>query len=198
MSLTTERLTPEQIGEILAKHLKWLHGEDGGQRANLYRANLSRANLSEADLSEADLSEADLSEADLSEADLSEANLYRADLTEANLFAADLTEANLTEANLTEADLSRANLTEADLSRANLYRADLSYYILQIGPIGSRNDYLIYKTGIDEIKTGCFTGTLAEFEAAVEETHGDTKYGQQYRKAVEFLKAFVFDKEPVA
>ena len=126
----------QELKAILGKHLKWLRGEDGGERANLsgaylfgaylFEANLSRANLFGADLSRANLSRANLFEANLSEADLSEANLFGANLSEADLSRANLFEANLSEANLSEADLSEANLSEADLSRANLSRANLS------------------------------------------------------------------------
>jgi hypothetical protein len=88
----------DELKTICDKHIKWLRGESGGERANL-----SRANLSEADLSGANLSGADLSRANLSEADLSGANLSEADLSEADL---------------SRADLSGANLSGADLSRA--------------------------------------------------------------------------------
>ena len=46
----------QELKAILGKHLKWLRGEDGGERANLFGANLSRADLSGANLSRADLS----------------------------------------------------------------------------------------------------------------------------------------------
>ena len=116
----------QELKAILGKHLKWLRGEDGGERANLFGANLSRANLFWANLSGADLSGADLFGANLSRADLSGANLSRADLSGANLFGANLSRANLSGANLSGANLSRANLFGANLSGANLSRADLS------------------------------------------------------------------------
>ena len=47
---------------ILEKHRKWLRGEDGGERANLYGADLSEANLSGANLSRANLSGAKVEE----------------------------------------------------------------------------------------------------------------------------------------
>ena len=94
----------QELKNILDKHLKWLRGENGGKRADLFGANLSGADLSRANLFGANLSGANLFGANLSEANLSEANLSRADLSEANL--------------------SRANLSEADLSRANLSRAN--------------------------------------------------------------------------
>jgi hypothetical protein len=77
--------TAEQLKEILQKHWKWDHGEEGGQRANLSRADLSGADLSGADLSGANLSGADLSGANLSGADLSGANLSGAYLSGAYL-----------------------------------------------------------------------------------------------------------------
>ena len=49
----------KKLKDILDKHLKWLRGEDGGERADLSRANLYGANLSRADLSRANLSWAD-------------------------------------------------------------------------------------------------------------------------------------------
>ena len=99
----------QELKNILDKHLKWLRGENGGKRANLFRANLSGA---------------DLSGANLSGADLSRANLSRANLFRANLSGADLSGANLSGADLSRANLSRANLFRADLSRADLFRAN--------------------------------------------------------------------------
>ena len=64
--------TPEELKAILAKHLKYVLGEEGGERENLSGANLSRANLSRANLSGANLSWAVLSGADLSRANLSD------------------------------------------------------------------------------------------------------------------------------
>ena len=67
---------------ILEKHRKWLRGEDGGERANLYGADLSGANLSGAYLYGAYLYGAYLYGADLSEANLSGAYLYGAEVEE--------------------------------------------------------------------------------------------------------------------
>ena len=98
----------KKLKDILYKHLKWLRGEDGGERANL---------------SGADLFGADLFGADLSGANLYGANLSRANLSWANLYGANLSGADLSGANLYGANLSRANLYGADLSWANLYGA---------------------------------------------------------------------------
>ena len=116
----------QELKAILGKHLKWLRGEDGGERANLPGANLFEANLSGANLSEANLFGANLSGASLFGANLSEANLSGANLSGANLFEANLFGANLSGANLFEANLFEANLFGANLSEANLSGADLS------------------------------------------------------------------------
>ncbi len=60
--------------------------------------------------------------------------------------------------------------------------------------IGSRNDTTtFYKTADDGIGVtcGCFSGTIDEFAAAVEETHGDNKYGREYRAAIELAKLHI-------
>jgi len=108
------------IPEILAKHGKWVRGEEGGERADLAYANLAGANLTGANLTLADLAGANLYGANLAGA-----NLTRAYLAGANLTGADLTDANLTGANLAYADLAGADLTGANLVGANLTGAIL-------------------------------------------------------------------------
>ena len=44
------------------------------------------------------------------------------------------------------------------------------------------------KDGSISVKCGCFSGTLAEFEAKVKETHGDSKFAKEYLKSVELVK----------
>jgi hypothetical protein len=129
------KMTIEELGEIIAKHKKWLVGEEGGSRANLSGANLSGADLSRADLSGANLSGADLSRADLSGAYLSGADLSRADLYGANLSRADLS----------GADLSRADLYGADLYGANLSRALNATAALAMTSITPEGDLIGYK-----------------------------------------------------
>ena len=61
--------------------------------------------------------------------------------------------------------------------------------MLQVGPIGSRNDMLIVfitDAGL-RIRAGCFFGTRDEFEAAVTKTHGNNKHGRDYRAALVFI-----------
>ena len=131
-------------------------------------------------------------------ADLSKADLSRATLIGANLIRANLSGANLSGANLGGADLSKADLSKADLSGADLRNANLGdLHIWQFGPVGSRAAYLTVKhcPHLDEVMTGCFVGTLAKFEAAVQKTHGDSRFGRQYRGIIALVKQWVEDEE---
>ena len=75
----------------------------------------------------------------------------------------------------------------------NGYTTNPSMYITQ--NIGSRNDQTIFYYGKTDkgmsvqIRCGCFHGNLKEFAEAVERTHGDNKYGKQYRREIEKVKA---------
>ena len=77
------------------------------------------------------------------------------------------------------ADKSRGE--RADLYGADLRCADLPAIILQVGPIGSRKDYIVYNASDDNIRCGCWNdymgGTLEEFEARVEEVYPSEKKG---------------------
>ena len=130
-------MTQKELKMILDRHRKWLNDEEGGERANLYRANLCGADLGGANLNGANLCGADLGGANLNRADLREANLNRADLREANLNRADLREANLCGANLREANLCGANFREANLHGANL---DYSCWPLWCGSLDVKVD----------------------------------------------------------
>ena len=126
-------------------------------------------------------------------ANLTGANLTGADLTGADLRGADLTGAYLGGANLTGADLTGANLRGVYLRGVYLTGANLdpAWTIYTIGPIGSRNDTLTYVRHGSEaatVTTGCFRGTLEEFERAVLKTHGDNHHARSYRAAIAFLR----------
>ena len=112
-------------------------------------------------------------------ADLSGANLHGADLSGSDLSGSDLSSADLSGANLRGSDLSGANLRGANLRGANLRDANLPFVILQVGPIGSRKDYVVYNASDDIVLCGCWNdyegGTLAEFEARVEEVYPSEK-----------------------
>jgi hypothetical protein len=56
--------------------------------------------------------------------------------------------------------------------------------------VGSQKGTLTYyrtKKGIG-VSRGCFSGTLEEFESAVNEKHGDNQYGHEYRHLIAFIK----------
>ena len=95
------------------------------------------------------------------------------------------------------ANLSCANLRGADLRGANLCSADLSAIILQVGPIGSRKDYVVYNASDDNILCGCWNdykgGTLEEFEARVEEVYPSEnketlKFRNEYLAVISYFK----------
>ena len=100
--------------------------------------------------------------------------------------------ANLYGADLGGANLRGANLYGADLYGANLYGKKLigDRPFLQLGPIGSRSDYLlsfIIDKGI-HLKAGCFSGSIDEFESALDAEHGSNKHGDEYRAALVLIR----------
>jgi hypothetical protein len=133
------------------------------------------------------------------DANLADANLAGANLARANLADAYLAGANLADANLADANLARAYLAGANLAGANLAGAKFSgdklligkRPFLTIGPIGSRcalvSLWLTDKGPM--VKAGCFTGTLDEFTAAVDKTHGDTDHGKEYAMAILMMES---------
>ena len=92
-------------------------------------------------------------------------------------------------ANLREANLYGANLREADLGDHGKLIGDRPFF--QCGPIGSRSDYLmsfITAKGI-VVQAGCFTGTMDEFRAAVEKTHGESNHAKEYEMAMLMIES---------
>ena len=116
------------------------------------------------------------------------ADLRGADLRSADQGGADLGGADLGGADLRSADLGSAYLRGADLGGAKLIG---DRPILQIGPIGSRSDYLIAFV-TDQgvlVRAGCFFGSLDEFSSAVDKTHGDSVHGIEYATAIAMIDA---------
>jgi len=163
------------------------------ERATQKGAYLRGAYLRGAYLCGADLSGAYLCGAYLRGAYLGGAYLGGADLSGADLSGADLSGADLSGAYLCGADLGGADLGGAYLGGAVLGDKRLlgDRPVLQIGPIGSRADHLlafITDAGV-MLQAGCFTGTLAEFEAACAETHGDNEHAREYKAALSMIAA---------
>ena len=123
-------------------------------------------------------------------ADLRDANLRDANLRDANLSCASLSCANLSGANLSGASLSGANMSDACLrDGARLIGARP---VVQVGPIGSRSDWLVaYLTdGGIRIDAGCQRQIArAEFETRLANTHGDNQHASEYRAALAYIDA---------
>ena len=128
------------------------------------------------------------------------ANLRGANLRDAYLSGANLSGAYLRDANLSGANLRGANLRDADLSDACLRDAVLrdgarligARPVVQVGPIGSRSDWLVaYLTdGSIRIDAGCQRQiTRAEFETRLANTHGDNQHAREYRAALTYIDA---------
>ena len=62
------------------------------------------------------------------------------------------------------------------------------YASLKIGSRNSQTTAYWDNGGKCQIVCGCFNGSLGEFEKAVEKTHGNTKYGKQYKKYIKQVK----------
>ena len=122
-------------------------------------------------------------------------------------------DANLSGAYLADADLSGANLSGANLSGANLSGAKVGVGddeaalvglrpIVQIGPIGSRSDWLLVfwcgDAGV-RISVGCQQQiTEAYFLARLAEAHGEGEqaniHAQHYLEALAFAKRLLKDQ----
>ena len=89
-------MTQEEIQEVLAKHVKWLRGEDDGQCANFKGMYLSGTHFVNSILISANFYGSDLSYIDLSRADLFDADLRCTNLRYANLDYADFRGADFT------------------------------------------------------------------------------------------------------
>lgn len=99
--------------------------------------------------------------------------------------------ADLRGANLCDADLCGADLCGADLCGANLCGAK----ILQIGPIGSRKAYTIFRVNEDIVQCGCWNdykgGSLDDFAERVRAQYPDENnpYRKEYERAIDYFRA---------
>ena len=137
---------------------------------------------------------ADLRGADLRGADLEDAYLRGAYLRGAYLRGADLRGAYLGGADLRGAHLRGADLRGAYLRGAKILTPDgsetLVQSIIQIGPMGSRSDYLLaFLTDAGAfVETGCYFGTLANFRVKVIDEHGTNQHAQEYALAADLIE----------
>ena len=193
-------------------------GEHASLREAVEAAYLRGADLDGAYLLGADLDGANLAGANLRGANLRGANLDGADLDGAYLRGANLDGANLRGADLDGANLDGANLAGANLRGANLRGADLdgaqvgkggdeatlvgSRPVVQIGPIGSRNDWLLVfwcgDAGV-RISAGCQKQiSEAHFLKRLAYRHGEGDqaniHAQHYIEALAFAKRLLKDQ----
>ena len=101
---------------------------------------------------------------------------------------ADLSGADLSGADLRSADLRSADLRSAELSDTVALTGDRPFFT--IGPIGSRSDYIqsfITNNGVI-IKTGCFNGSIDDFERAIVDTHGGSNHATEYQFAITLIR----------
>ena len=129
---------------------------------------------------------------------LAQANLAGASLAGANLARAYLAGANLTDANLTDANLAGAKVGK-DGDEATLVG---SRPVVQIGPIGSRNDWLLVfwcgDAGV-RISAGCQKQiSEAHFLKRLAYRHGEGDqaniHAQHYIEAMAFAKRLLKDQ----
>lgn len=67
-----------------------------------------------------------------------------------------------------------------------------------IGPIGSRDCFTTFYKNKDKnvcVRCGCFSGTVDEFLAAVQKTHGGNRFGREYRIAAELAKTHILEED---
>jgi len=109
----------------------------------------------------------------------------------ANLYGADLRSADLRSANLYGADLRSADLCGAFLEHEGKKLTLVGERpVLQITPIGSRNDTLFafITDGGVYVRAGCFFNTLTEFAAAVKAEHDTNVHAKEYAVAIALVK----------
>ena len=63
---------------------------------------------------------------------------------------------------------------------------------ITVSPIGSEGGFLTafrQKDNSIVVRRGCFSGSIEEFEDAVNATHGDSKYAEQYKIVIALIKS---------
>lgn len=83
----------------------------------------------------------------------------------------------------------KADVGENAILRDGKIESAASY--LCVGPIGSRRGYTTLNLTTCTVCTGCFVGSIDEFEKAVKRTHGDNEYGRAYRNVIALFRAMI-------
>ena len=67
-----------------------------------------------------------------------------------------------------------------------------SAHHITVSPIGSEGGFLTafrQKDNSIVVRRGCFSGSIEEFEKAINATHGDSKYAEQYKIVISLIKS---------
>ena len=121
--------------------------------------------------------------------DMRGANMQGAYMQGAYMRYADMRYADMRGADMRGAYMLGANMRDAIIKDGVKLKAKTS--ILQCGPAGSRQDYIIiFNTDIGlYVKAGCFLYTLDKFVLAVKTKHGGTVYEKEYLNILKMAKA---------
>lgn len=171
--------------------------------ANLTHANLIQAVMAESSFTRATLCDAKLGLADLRNSYMQDADLRRADMSRAILKGADLRKADLRWANLDGADLRETYFEGAKVGSEDDHAVLVGPRpVVQIGPIGSRDGYLMVfwcgDAGI-RISTSCqrqFIRQMTEeqFLSRLSEDSEKNRQRQTYLDALAFAKRLLEDQ----
>lgn len=193
-----------QIEEILERHQRWLDtaGQEGAQ-ADFRGADLRGYYFFSRNLRHVDFRGGNLRRTRFIGSDMYGANFRKADLTLASLYRTILCQADFREAAVREtlfrsSDLSWADFRATDLrgtvfTGSNLYATDFgATRVIQIGPLGSRKDYLVvmrHPDGVVEARAGCFRGSLDALVQQVIETHATpSRFRREYEAAIAYCR----------
>ena len=138
------KIDKDELKTILKKHMMWLNGENGGERADLSGSDLRWSDLSGSDLSGSDLSGSDLRGSVLSRSDLRGSDLSGSDLRWSDLSGSDLRWSNLRGSDLSGSDLSGSDLSG---SKGLEYAKNLFYPIA----CPEKGEYTAFKKADEKI-----------------------------------------------
>lgn len=121
-----ERISQDQLDEVLRKHRNFSVGKPGGARAVMKFKDLSGLDFRRIDLSGADFTGSNLARCNLSYGTYVGSAFYGCDLRDANLEGANFTRADMRGTNREGARLEHADLSTADLREGKVLAAKSS------------------------------------------------------------------------
>jgi hypothetical protein len=94
--------------------------------------------------------------------------------------------------NLSNSDLRGSDLSNSDLSGSNLSYSKTDKRYISVSCTGSAKRMTTYCFEEDKVWCGCFTGTLAEFEQQVNESHAENpQYLKEYTGFIAYLRSLI-------